>query len=51
MSKEREESLRLLNNAKESSEAIIESWIVDLTDQDQPETCGIEDEGCEACGS
>ena len=28
-----------------------DSWIVDLTDQDQPETCGIDDDDCEACGS
>ncbi len=28
-----------------------DSWIVDLTDQDQPDTCGIDDDDCEACGS
>ena len=28
-----------------------ESWIVDLEDKDQPETCSIDDEDCEACGS
>ena len=27
------------------------SWVQDLTEQEQPETCGIEDEDCEACGS
>ena len=26
-----------------------DSWIVDLTDQ--PDTCGIDDDDCEACGS
>ena len=26
-----------------------DSWIVDLTDQDQPDTCGIDDDDCEAC--
>jgi len=28
-----------------------ESWIVDLEDKEQPETCSIDDENCEACGS
>jgi hypothetical protein len=28
-----------------------DSWIVDLTDQDQPDTCSIDDDDCEACGS
>ena len=28
-----------------------ESWIVDLQDKEQPETCSIDDEDCEACGS
>ena len=28
-----------------------ESWIVDLEDKEQPETCSIDDEDCEACGS
>ena len=28
-----------------------ESWIVDLEEQEQPETCSIDDEDCEACGS
>ena len=28
-----------------------DSWIVDLTEQDQPETCSIDDDDCEACGS
>jgi len=40
---------------KKTSEEIAketwESWIVDLTDQEQPETCSIDDEDCEACGS
>ncbi len=34
-----------------NEEETFESWIVDLTDQDQPETCGIDDDDCEACGS
>ena len=40
---------------KKTSEEIAketwESWIVNLTDQEQPETCSIDDEDCEACGS
>ena len=28
-----------------------EGWIVDLEDKEQPETCSIDDEDCEACGS
>ena len=28
-----------------------DSWIVDLTEQDQPEACSIDDDDCEACGS
>ena len=28
-----------------------ESWIVDLEEQEQPKTCSIDDEDCEACGS
>tara|TARA_R110000823_G_scaffold31582_5_gene89728 strand:+ start:208 stop:345 length:138 start_codon:yes stop_codon:yes gene_type:complete len=28
-----------------------ESWIVDLEEQEQPETCSIDNEDCEACGS
>ncbi len=51
MSKEREEALRQLNRSEESAEATFDSWIVDLTDQDQPDTCGIDNEDCEACGS
>ncbi len=28
-----------------------DSWICDLEDKEQPETCSIDDEDCEACGS
>tara|TARA_B100000780_G_C21126953_1_gene457733 strand:+ start:16611 stop:16754 length:144 start_codon:yes stop_codon:yes gene_type:complete len=28
-----------------------DSWLVDLEEQKQPETCGIDDDDCEACGS
>jgi hypothetical protein len=40
----------MIPKSKNEEEAF-ESWIVDLTDQDQPETCGIDDDDCEACGS
>jgi hypothetical protein len=36
---------------EEVAQDVFGSWIEDLTDQEQPETCGIEDEDCEACGS
>ena len=42
-------------NEKKRNEEIAketwESWIVDLEDKEQPETCSIDDEDCEACGS
>jgi len=28
-----------------------ENWIEDLQEQEQPESCSIDDEDCEACGS
>lgn len=53
MSKEKHEAWReMLKRADESRDDTFESWIVDLTDkEDQPESCGIDDEDCEACGS
>ncbi len=36
---------------EEVAEDVFGNWIQDLTDQEQPETCGIDDEDCEACGS
>lgn len=49
MNEEKEKEL------KEKSEQVAretwDSWIVDLEDKDQPETCGIEDADCENCGS
>tara|TARA_R100001591_G_scaffold53638_2_gene63665 strand:+ start:5750 stop:5911 length:162 start_codon:yes stop_codon:yes gene_type:complete len=53
MSKEKHEAWReMLKRADESRDDTFDSWIVDLTDkEDQPESCGIDDEDCEACGS
>jgi|21_taG_2_1085346.scaffolds.fasta_scaffold84856_1 hypothetical protein len=28
-----------------------DSWIEDLQEKEQPESCSIDDEDCEACGS
>ena len=51
MSKEREEALRQLKKSEEASSETFDSWIVDLEEAEQPETCSIDDEDCEACGS
>tara|TARA_R110000796_G_C14218544_1_gene394262 strand:- start:62 stop:223 length:162 start_codon:yes stop_codon:yes gene_type:complete len=37
--------------AEKSKQDILDSWIVDLTEKEQPEACSIDDEDCEACGS
>lgn len=36
---------------EEIAKETLDSWIVDLEEQEQPETCSIDDEDCEACGS
>jgi len=48
---DKDEAARQLNRSKQATEDVFESWIVDLTDQDQPDACSIDDEDCEACGS
>lgn len=49
------ENLKSMTNDeknKEIAEKQWESWIVDLTDQEQPTECNIDDvESCENCGS
>ena len=40
-----------IKRAEESKNDTFESWIVDLEEQEQPETCSIDDEDCENCGS
>jgi hypothetical protein len=37
--------------AEEVAEEVFGNWIQDLEEQDQPESCSIDDEDCEACGS
>ena len=51
MSKEREEALRQLKRSEESKNDTFDSWVEDLEEAEQPETCSIDDEDCEACGS
>lgn len=36
---------------EEIAEDVFGNWIQDLTEQEQPEACSIDDEDCEACGS
>jgi len=48
---DKDEAARQLDRSKQATEDVFESWIVDLTDQDQPDACSIDDEDCEACGS
>ena len=36
---------------KETARNTWDSWIKDLEETDQPETCNIDDSDCEACGS
>ena len=40
-----------MKRADKSKQDILDSWIVDLEEKDQPEACSIDDEDCEACGS
>jgi hypothetical protein len=52
MSKEKYTALKeALDRAEESQNDTFDSWIIDLEDQDQPESCNIDNEDCEACGS
>lgn len=53
MSKEKDAAWRemMSRRADESRDDTFDSWIVDLTDKDQPEQCSTDDEDCEACGS
>lgn len=36
---------------KETARTTWDSWIKDLEETDQPETCNMDDPDCEACGS
>ena len=37
--------------AEKSKQNTFDSWITDLEYKDQPESCSIDDEDCENCGS
>jgi uncharacterized UPF0146 family protein len=37
--------------AKDIAENMFDSWLVDLEEKDQPDSCSIESEDCENCGS
>jgi len=36
---------------RETARTTWDSWIKDLEETDQPETCNMDDPDCEACGS
>jgi len=36
---------------RETARTTWDSWIKDLEETDQPETCNMDDTDCEACGS
>jgi hypothetical protein len=38
-------------SAEEVAESVFDNWIQDLEEKEQPESCSIDDEDCEACGS
>ena len=48
---EQEYEKNLLKRSEESKQNTFDSWITDLEDTDQPESCSIDDEDCENCGS
>tara|TARA_R100001244_G_scaffold116477_1_gene86554 strand:- start:197 stop:337 length:141 start_codon:yes stop_codon:yes gene_type:complete len=39
------------NKNKETARSTWDSWLTDLEDKDQPESCSIDNPDCEACGS
>ena len=51
MNKDEEYMKELIKRADESKQDTFDSWVVDLEEQEQPDTCSIDDEDCEACGS
>ena len=48
--KETEEEQRERLNADKARETW-DSWIVDLEEKPQPDTCDMDDEDCDSCGS
>jgi hypothetical protein len=51
MSDDKEYIKGIAKRAEESRDDTFDSWIVDLEEKEQPETCSIDDEDCENCGS
>jgi hypothetical protein len=49
--RDKEELKKESERAEESKQDTFDSWLVDLEEKEQPETCDIDDEDCEACGS
>lgn len=41
----------LNKKAEESRETTFDSWLIDLEDKEQPESCSIDNPDCENCGS
>tara|TARA_R100000734_G_C3271573_1_gene67420 strand:- start:28 stop:174 length:147 start_codon:yes stop_codon:yes gene_type:complete len=46
-----EKSKKQTEKEEELARATWDSWIEDLEDKEQPESCSIDGEDCEACGS
>ena len=51
MSKDENYMKELIKRADESKQNTFNSWVVDLEDKEQPDTCSTDNEDCEACGS
>jgi len=47
----KEEKTEAEKRAEEIARETWDSWIVDLTEADQPDACSIDNDDCEACGS
>jgi|TARA_B110000908_G_C10203129_1_gene426325 hypothetical protein len=47
----KDEKTEAEKHAEDVARETWDSWIVDLTDSDQPDSCSIDDDDCEACGS
>lgn len=47
----KDEKTEAEKHAEEVARETWDSWIVDLTDAEQPDACSIDDDDCEACGS
>tara|TARA_B110000977_G_scaffold199850_1_gene288467 strand:+ start:872 stop:1024 length:153 start_codon:yes stop_codon:yes gene_type:complete len=45
------ENIKLDTVAQNPKEDSFDSWLNDLEDKEQPQTCSVDDPDCEACGS